>query len=200
VFSVYTRYIVEGLRSGEPDVDGDGWISVEELHDYVAGKVRTSPSPQTPQRWVYGVDAKILFARSLRDRATPPAPPRLDLKTALESRHPDIRMAAVRQLAKLRDDRLDRRNWIDSLLTQIANEDIPRVAHLARKALQAPPGQSWLALATESMMAHPFSIPFRPTIAPLHTDVTDLMLDDLLATPLDAPPTLSWPKDDDSDG
>lgn len=38
--SVYTRYFVEGIKTGAADLDSDGWISVDELHEYASGKVQ----------------------------------------------------------------------------------------------------------------------------------------------------------------
>ena len=37
--SVYTRYFVEGIRTGAADLNRDGWISVEESHQYASNKV-----------------------------------------------------------------------------------------------------------------------------------------------------------------
>jgi uncharacterized caspase-like protein len=34
--SVYTQYLVEGIEKGAADLDDDGWISVDELHDYAS--------------------------------------------------------------------------------------------------------------------------------------------------------------------
>ncbi|HEY9597198.1 MAG TPA: caspase family protein, partial [Cyanophyceae cyanobacterium] len=38
--SIYTRYLAEAIRTGAADLDSDGWISVEELHEYASGKVQ----------------------------------------------------------------------------------------------------------------------------------------------------------------
>ncbi|GGA02911.1 caspase family protein [Okeania sp. KiyG1] len=38
--SVYTRYLVEGIETGAADKDRDGWISVDELHEYAKQKVQ----------------------------------------------------------------------------------------------------------------------------------------------------------------
>ena len=38
--SLFTRCLVEGLRSGEADTDRDGAISVDDLYDYVKQQVR----------------------------------------------------------------------------------------------------------------------------------------------------------------
>ncbi len=42
--AVYTRYLVEGIRTGAADLDNDGSISVNELHDHVREKVRKAAS------------------------------------------------------------------------------------------------------------------------------------------------------------
>lgn len=36
--SIYTRYLVEGMEKGAADHDGDGWISIDELHEYASSK------------------------------------------------------------------------------------------------------------------------------------------------------------------
>jgi tetratricopeptide (TPR) repeat protein len=38
--SLYTRYLVEGMKTGAADKNGDGFTSVDELHDYVSRKVQ----------------------------------------------------------------------------------------------------------------------------------------------------------------
>jgi uncharacterized caspase-like protein len=42
--SVYTRYLVEGIRTGAADLDSDGWISVDELHEYASNRVQVAGS------------------------------------------------------------------------------------------------------------------------------------------------------------
>ncbi len=42
VNSLYTRYLVQGLKTGDPDRDGDGWITVTELHTYLRDKLGSS--------------------------------------------------------------------------------------------------------------------------------------------------------------
>ena len=38
--SIYTRYLVEGIASGAADKNGDGVISIDELHRYASRKVK----------------------------------------------------------------------------------------------------------------------------------------------------------------
>lgn len=47
--STYTRYIVEGIQTGEGDQDGDGKISVLELHEYANKKVQQELPTVTPK-------------------------------------------------------------------------------------------------------------------------------------------------------
>ena len=46
--SLFTRLLVEGLRSGEADVNGDGLVSVDELYEYVFDHMRDRTTNQTP--------------------------------------------------------------------------------------------------------------------------------------------------------
>ncbi|MFM6281089.1 MAG: caspase domain-containing protein, partial [Dolichospermum sp.] len=47
-FGIYTRYLVEGIKTGAADKDGDGWISIDELHEYVSSKVQEVAPAMTP--------------------------------------------------------------------------------------------------------------------------------------------------------
>ncbi|MBD2498391.1 caspase, EACC1-associated type [Nostoc sp. FACHB-280] len=47
--SIYTRYLVEGIRTGAADEDDDGYISIAELHEYARKKVTGTTPQMTPQ-------------------------------------------------------------------------------------------------------------------------------------------------------
>jgi Caspase domain/FG-GAP repeat len=73
--SLFTSCLVDGLRSGEADIDGDGVISVNELYDYARKQVRRRSPYQTPG---IGGDQSgdIVIARTReRPQAPPPRPP-----------------------------------------------------------------------------------------------------------------------------
>lgn len=67
--SAFTAGLVEGIRSGAADTDGDGLISVDEAFDHAARWVRDSGVAQTPQRWIFGGEGRLVLAR----RPGPPA-------------------------------------------------------------------------------------------------------------------------------
>ncbi|MFJ2738190.1 caspase family protein [Streptomyces sp. NPDC087440] len=48
--SVFTRYLVEGLRDGSADLDGDGDITLDELYSYVHDRVVEEMPQQRPKR------------------------------------------------------------------------------------------------------------------------------------------------------
>ncbi len=66
--SVFTRVLVHGLETGEADLDRDGRISLDELYEYVHDRVVDETPQQRPGKWDFGVQGKIIIARS-------PAPP-----------------------------------------------------------------------------------------------------------------------------
>jgi uncharacterized caspase-like protein len=62
--AIYTRFLVEGIKTGAADLDGDGVISVNELHDYVEEQVRKVSPAMKPERYVLGDGEKILLAKA----------------------------------------------------------------------------------------------------------------------------------------
>lgn len=62
--SVYTRYLVEGIEKGAADQDGDGWISVDELHDYASIKVTEAAPAMTPKFYPVEEGYRIRLAKS----------------------------------------------------------------------------------------------------------------------------------------
>lgn len=62
--STYTSYIVEGLETGAADRDEDGWISVDELHEYAAKKVQESTPAMKPEIYPVKGGFKIKLAKA----------------------------------------------------------------------------------------------------------------------------------------
>jgi tetratricopeptide (TPR) repeat protein len=86
--SVYTQYVVEGLRTGIADGDGDGWISVDELHGFAQGKVQDVAPAMQPKIYAVEEGYKIRLAQA------PVGDPKLEYRKEVE------------RLAQERDGRL----------------------------------------------------------------------------------------------
>jgi len=61
--SLFTTALVEGLRTGEADRDLDGWISLDELYNYIHEEVTRVNPNQTPTKWAFDIAGDIRVAR-----------------------------------------------------------------------------------------------------------------------------------------
>ncbi|MCB0166228.1 MAG: caspase family protein [Anaerolineae bacterium] len=61
--SAFTQYLIEGLRTGAADVDGDGQIGVQELYEYVYHKVIRQTNHK-PRLWTYHSPDKFILGRN----------------------------------------------------------------------------------------------------------------------------------------
>ncbi len=61
--SVYTRYLVEGIETGDADLDGDGVVSIDEWHDYASTKVRAVQPSMNPGIYAVREGFKIRVAK-----------------------------------------------------------------------------------------------------------------------------------------
>ena len=131
--SVFTSALVEGLVTGDADRDEDGWVSLNELYDYVFDKVREQNPHQTPSRHVE-LEGELYVARSRRRRIRPaPLPP--DLDAARKDQNMYTRRGAVNELrSRLLSDNLPVAVASWEALAELA-DDINYVADEARAAL-----------------------------------------------------------------
>jgi formylglycine-generating enzyme required for sulfatase activity len=134
--SVFTNFLVEGLRTGKADLDGDGKIVLDELYKYVYERVMTSGyAKQTPHRWAQHVEGQIVVARSPRPPSrTTGLPP--DLQRAVESPVSWMREGAVSGLERLMRGREGEiAQAAREALERLAGDENPRVAAAAARAL-----------------------------------------------------------------
>ncbi|MHC5738874.1 caspase, EACC1-associated type [Nostoc sp.] len=61
--SIYTRFLVEGIKSGEADRDRDEFISIDELHEYASQKVRELQPAMKPEIYAIREGFKIRLAK-----------------------------------------------------------------------------------------------------------------------------------------
>ncbi|MBD2342357.1 caspase family protein [Calothrix sp. FACHB-156] len=62
--SIYTRYLVEGIETGMADRDGDGVISVDELHEYAKNKVQAAAPAMKPEIYAVKEGYTIILAQA----------------------------------------------------------------------------------------------------------------------------------------
>ena len=62
--STYTRYLVEGIETGAADLDNDGAVSVDELHEYAKKKVQEAAPAMRPEIYAYREGFKIFLAKA----------------------------------------------------------------------------------------------------------------------------------------
>ncbi|WP_020392312.1 caspase, EACC1-associated type [Kribbella catacumbae] len=130
--SVFTRHLVDGLRDGTADLDGDGDITVDELYNFVYDRVTAEQPNQRPKK-LDQVEGRTIIAANVNWTL-----PR-HLAEAVVSPLPGAREAAVGQLAQLRWSGNDLvRRTANSRLEQLLEDDSRAVSAAARAALDAP--------------------------------------------------------------
>jgi Caspase domain len=133
--SLFTAALTEGLASGDADRDEDGWVSLNELYEYVFDAVRDRNPNQTPSRQV-DMQGELYLARSQRRRIQA-APLPADLQAALTDQNMYTRLGAVSELqARLHSDNLPAAAGAYAALAGLVN-DIRYVAEPATAAAAA---------------------------------------------------------------
>ena len=163
--SVFTSALVRGLRTGAADIDHDGLVSIDDTYAYVFDQVQAAGAAQTPQRWLYGAEGKILLARNPAGPRIIPTPLPDSLRAGLESPYKSIRISGVTELGEwLTSGDPARAATARHHLQEVAGTDMPDVANIAR---------TLLGNATEAEQAEPC-----PPAQPLRTQVAALPTED----------------------
>jgi KAP family P-loop domain/Caspase domain len=141
VSSIFTSAIVRGLQSGDADFDQDGWITVDELYEYVLEQIREITPHQTPARSA-SVSGEIIIARSPRARILLPsgsssngASVPTELSEAIEHPFHKVRLGAI-----------------DELETLLISDD-PKLASFARNSLEKLTKDDSQAVASRAQVA-----------------------------------------------
>ncbi|MHC3467511.1 caspase, EACC1-associated type [Streptomyces sp. 7R007] len=134
--SVFTRAVVQGLETGEADLDADGEISLDDLYDYVFDHVREQNPNQTPSKTVE-LQGELYLAHSRRPTMRiVPEPIPVSWHTALNSRNHFTRLGAVAELRlRLENEDLSRAEGARQALEEVARNDVRPVADAATAAL-----------------------------------------------------------------
>jgi hypothetical protein len=138
--SLFTAALVEGLATGDADRDEDGWVSLNELYDYVFDKVREQNPHQTPGRDVE-LQGELYLARSRRRRIrAAPIPP--DLDAARADPNMFTRLGAVTELrSRLGSEDLPTAVGATAVLAEMARTDHRHSVRRRRRAGGAARGR-----------------------------------------------------------
>jgi predicted RNA-binding protein with RPS1 domain len=117
--SMFTGTVIEALQTGRADRDQDGWISVDELYDYVFDRLHEQGAKQTPNKYI-ALEGPLYVARS--SYVQPVEPAQLDPGVASGLANPVamIRLGAVAALQEL----LMHGNRAEALAARQALEDM----------------------------------------------------------------------------
>lgn len=64
VSSIFSRALVNGLDTGKADLDKDGYVSLDELYEYVFDRVTNEIKEQEPKKWAFDVHGEMIVARN----------------------------------------------------------------------------------------------------------------------------------------
>ncbi|MFI0968209.1 caspase domain-containing protein [Streptomyces sp. NPDC021080] len=134
--SVFTHAVVEGLETGEADLDEDGEVSLDDLYEYVYRHVREQNPHQTPKK-AAEMHGELHLAHSRRGRIKIVAiPSPLSLQVAMNSDDVLTRQGAVMELRRrLQHTELPVAEGARQHLEEVARNDIQQIADLATDAL-----------------------------------------------------------------
>jgi TIR domain/Caspase domain len=133
--SLFTHFLIDGLRTGAADRDDDGLVTVDELYDYVRDQVVDATPRQTPRKWSYREQSDIVLAQNPTTKrwVLPP-----DIGEAKNSRLSSLRLVAVRDLEQLlRGQDSERSRAALTALKELSLDDSRKVANAAIQVLKA---------------------------------------------------------------
>jgi hypothetical protein len=135
--SIFTGAIIEGIESGNADLDRDQLISVDDLYNYVYDRVKEATPSQTPLK-KSELEGPLYLARSVY-RADASSPLDSELLDATRDRYAGIREGAVQELARLlASGDPEVAEAARHALLGMTDDDSEQVARAARAALAGP--------------------------------------------------------------
>ncbi|MFI9383751.1 caspase family protein [Kutzneria sp. NPDC052558] len=157
--SVFTGAVVQGLRTGDADLNGDGSVDLDELYKYVYARVVAATAHQTPHLSGGGHGASLLVAHTPMARRILP----VDVTESLAARAKDLnastRLGAVGELrALLVGDDVSAAAGALAVLRPLTSDDSEKVRTAAVEALavaqlRASPSVVELGEQTEQLVA-----------------------------------------------
>ena len=137
--SIFTAAVVQALETGEADRDGDHWISVDELYDYVYDRVREKTPNQNPTKQIR-LEGPLYIARSSYQRPVKPVQLSKELLALTESPLAGARLGAIEELSSLlRSSDPAVALSACQALERMLDDDSRRVSERAQRALTSGP-------------------------------------------------------------
>jgi YVTN family beta-propeller protein len=131
--SVFTRHLVEGLRTGAADLDVDGDVTVDELYSYVFDAVVAEQPNQRPRQFAE-IEGRTIIASNPHWQLPE------YLATTLESPVPAIRQTALNPLGQLLQASNEQvRQTARAKLEELTDDDSRAISAAAQAYLDAPP-------------------------------------------------------------
>lgn len=121
ITSVFTQTLINGLTTGEADLNQDGQVSVDELYDYIYDRVIDQMPEQKPRKWAFDLEGEIVIANNPNPVVQRVELP-VELQESITDLRPWVREGAVRELARLL-------HWDDPALAEAAREALQRLAN-----------------------------------------------------------------------
>jgi uncharacterized caspase-like protein len=134
-FSLFTHFLLDGLRTGQADLNNDGQIALDEWYDYTYGRVVSETPRQVPHKWSYNQQGDLVIARNpfLKKKV---AELPYELVQASESSFVGIRESAVNELGKYLLSRdAEMVGLAVSALERMKADDSRRISSLAERLL-----------------------------------------------------------------
>src|SRR6266498_4264371 len=133
--SLFTHFLLEGLKTGEADVNNDGLIALDEWYDYTYNRVVSETPRQVPHKWSYNQQGDLVIAKNPFVKKKVVELPS-ELLQALESSFVGIRESSVNELGKYLY--LSDPEWVDlaiASLEKMKQDDSRRISLLAERLL-----------------------------------------------------------------
>jgi hypothetical protein len=125
-YGIFTKHLIDGIKDGAADRDGDGYVTMNELYAYVHDEV-LKESHQEPMKWDLNVRGELVIARSGTapwDKQRALIRARL-LKLAEQGNLPDSILTKALEVARLkRDEITDDKRPYSELLARLTEEDL----------------------------------------------------------------------------
>lgn len=88
-FSLFTHFLLEGLKTGKADRDNDGKVSLDEWYDYCHSKITATTPQQVPHKWSYRQQGDLVIAQNpfANKKAQPKT---LQLRAMLDQKQKDF--------------------------------------------------------------------------------------------------------------